>query len=177
MTQFPIPLVAALVVGLVSSGVDAQPRVLSPFGATTGPEGYPRREGAHQGVDLAAVVGTPVIAPAEGTVNRLIDDDLCGKGLVVSHGTSATVYCHLSEISVRVGQAVRRGDALGLTGVTGLSPGPRFEHLHFEMRDGPARDAMRLDPLPFVVGCFDASKRYPTDRLVLIYPLPCSPRR
>jgi hypothetical protein len=35
----------------------------------------------------------------------------------------------------------------------------------------------RLDPMPFVVGCFDGTKRYPTDRLVLTYPLPCSPRR
>jgi murein DD-endopeptidase MepM/ murein hydrolase activator NlpD len=168
-------LVAALVVVLLSSDADAQPRVLSPFGATTGPEGYPRREGAHQGIDLAAAVGTPVIAPAGGVVNRIIADNLCGNGLVLSHGTRATVYCHLSEISVQVGQPVRRGDALGRTGVTGLSPGPGFEHLHFEVRDGPAKDAARLDPMRFVVGCFEGSMRYPTDRFVLTYPLPCSP--
>ena len=94
----------------------------------------------------------------------------------MSHGALATVYCHVSEISVHIGQSMRRGEALGRTGVSGLRPGPGFEHLHFEMRDGPARDARRLDPMPFVGGCFDASKRYPTDRFVLTYPLPCSAR-
>jgi murein DD-endopeptidase MepM/ murein hydrolase activator NlpD len=108
-------------------------------------------------------------------VNRIIADHLCGKGLVLTHGTLATVYCHLSEIRVHIGESVRRGDALGHTGITGLRPGPGFEHLHFEVRDGPAQDAARLDPMPFVVGCFDGNKRYPTDRLVLTYPLPCSP--
>jgi len=55
----------------LSSGADAGSRVLSPFGATTGPEGYPRTEGAHQGVDLAAAEGTPVLAPAaEACVRR-----------------------------------------------------------------------------------------------------------
>ena len=158
---------------LLSAWAAAEPRVLSLFGATHGPEGYPRSEGAHQGVDLAPAVGTPVIAPAEGVVNRIIEDHLCGNGIVVSHGTLATVYCHLSEISVHAGQSVRRGDVLGRTGISGLKPGPGFEHLHFEVRDGPTRDATRLDPIPFIVGCFDASKRYATDRLVLTYPLTC----
>ena len=170
MSPSAMTLIAALVLVLLSADAGAQPRILSPFGATTGPEGYPRREGPHQGIDLAAAVGTPVIAPADGTVNRLIRDNLCGNGLVVSHGAPATVYCHLSEISVRAGQPVRRGDALGRTGTTGLSPGAGFEHLHFELRDGPTR----LDPLPFLVGCFTASKSFPADRLVLTYPLPCS---
>jgi murein DD-endopeptidase MepM/ murein hydrolase activator NlpD len=175
--QSVVAVVTALVVALLSCDADAQPRVLSPFGATTGPEGYPRREGSHQGVDLAAAVGTPVIAPAEGVVNRIIADDLCGTGMVLSHGPLATVYCHLSEVSVQIGQSVRRGDVLGRTGVTGRGPDPGFEHLHFELRDGPAREATRLDPMPFVAGCFDGLKRYPTDRLALTYPLPCSPRR
>src|SRR5262249_14171376 len=68
--QVTITLVTAVVVVLASAGAGAQPRVLSPFGATTGPEGHQRQEGARQGVDLAAAVGTSVIVPAEGVVKR-----------------------------------------------------------------------------------------------------------
>ncbi len=151
----------------------AEPRVVSPFGATTGPEGYPRREGPHQGVDLAAPVGTRGIAPAEGVVNRIIKYDLCGNGVVVSHGTLATVYCHLSKVDVGAGQSVQRREVLGRTGTSGLKPDPGFELLHFEVRDGPTTGAKRLDPIAFIVGCFDASQGYAADRLVLTYPLPC----
>jgi murein DD-endopeptidase MepM/ murein hydrolase activator NlpD len=158
---------------LLFGSLSAQPRVISGFGAVTGPEGYPRQEGTHQGVDLAAPVGTRVIAPTDGIVDRTIQDGLCGNGIVVSHGALATVYCHLSEVSVRAGQSVRRGEVLGRTGTTGLRAGPGFEHLHFEVRDGPTRDATRLDPMPFIVGCFELVREYPTGRLVLTYPLPC----
>jgi murein DD-endopeptidase MepM/ murein hydrolase activator NlpD len=168
-----LALLCLLALTHLSGSLSAQPRVISGFGAATGPEGYPRREGAHQGVDLAAAVATSVIAPADGVVDRTIQDDLCGNGIVVSHGALATVYCHLSEVAVHAGQSVRRAEVLGRTGTTGLRPGPGFEHLHFEVRNGPTRDAMRLDPMTFIVGCFEPGLQYPTDRLVLTYPLSC----
>ena len=102
-----LALLCLLALAHLSGSLSAQPRVISGFGAATGPEGYPRREGAHQGVDLAAAVATSVIAPADGVVDRTIQDDLCGNGIVVSHGALATVYCHLSEVAVHAGQSVR----------------------------------------------------------------------
>ncbi len=56
---------------------------------------------------------------------------------------------------------------------TGLKPGLGFEHLHFEWRNGPTALATRLDPMFLIVGCFDESKHYAADGLVLTYPLPC----
>jgi murein DD-endopeptidase MepM/ murein hydrolase activator NlpD len=147
-----LALLCLLALAHLSGSLSAQPRVISGFGAATGPEGYPRREGAHQGVDLAAAVATSVIAPADGVVDRT---------------------CHLSEVAVHAGQSVRRAEVLGRTGTTGLRPGPGFEHLHFEVRNGPTRDATRLDPMTFIIGCFEPGLQYPTDRLVLTYPLSC----
>lgn len=167
---------AAALCGVALAGVTvlhaAPPRVLSPFGSPTGPEGF-RRPAPHDGVDLAAAVGTPVLAPADGTVHRLIDDRLCGIGLIVLHGRFATAYCHLSARSVQRDQAVKRGNRLGSTGVTGQRPDAGFEHLHFEVREGWRYEDPHLDPIPFIIGCYEAGRAYPSDRLALTYPLPC----
>jgi murein DD-endopeptidase MepM/ murein hydrolase activator NlpD len=85
----------------------------------------------HMGVDLAADIGTPVYATADGVVGALIRD--CGLGRVVKidhlHGY-ITVYGHLSQILVKQGQSVKRGEMIGTVGNTGLTTGP---HLHYEV--------------------------------------------
>jgi murein DD-endopeptidase MepM/ murein hydrolase activator NlpD len=87
----------------------------------------------HTGTDLAAPLGTPVVAAYAGRV--ALADFLGGYGLAVAvdhnQGTQQTLYGHLSEVFVRSGDAVKQGDVLGRVGSTGNSTGP---HLHFEFR-------------------------------------------
>lgn len=85
----------------------------------------------HAGTDLSAPQGTPVLAAYPGEV--ALADSAGGYGLMVAirheNGTQESRYAHLSEIYVRPGDIVERGDVIGLVGSTGLSTGP---HLHFE---------------------------------------------
>lgn len=87
----------------------------------------------HSGTDLAAPLGTPVLAAYAGKV--AIADFLGGYGLAIAldhnKGTQETVYGHLSEIFVKPGEWVKQGMVIGRVGSTGLSTGP---HLHFEFR-------------------------------------------
>jgi murein DD-endopeptidase MepM/ murein hydrolase activator NlpD len=88
----------------------------------------------HPGQDIAAPRGTPVIAPADGTVVKADWQNGYGQTVVIDHGNGLTTrYGHLSKIEVAAGQEVRRGDELGQVGSTGRSTGP---HLHYEVRIG-----------------------------------------
>lgn len=85
----------------------------------------------HQGIDLAASFGTPVLAAHSGEV--VAADWLGGLGnaVVINHGDdSETRYGHLSQILVTPGQYVKQGTVIGLVGSTGMTTGP---HLHFEL--------------------------------------------
>src|SRR3990170_1553003 len=83
----------------------------------------------HSGVDIANRLGTTVVAPADGMVVRASRDANLGKTLTVKHGYGVeTVYGHLSEINVKVGQKVKRGQQIAAVGNTGRSTG---SHLHY----------------------------------------------
>jgi len=87
----------------------------------------------HQGTDLGAPMGTPVIAVNSGQV--AIADWMGGYGLavVLQHNPSQeTLYGHMSQLFVQPGQWVEQGTVIGLVGSTGNSTGP---HLHFEIRE------------------------------------------
>lgn len=89
-----------------------------------------RRE-FHRGVDLAADIGTPVYAAADGAVSSVRRDVGLGKLIQIDHLHGyETVYAHLSKITVKRGQHVKRGDVIGAIGNTGYSTGP---HLHYEV--------------------------------------------
>ncbi|MBK9418193.1 MAG: M23 family metallopeptidase [Flavobacteriales bacterium] len=94
----------------------------------------------HAGMDFTAKTGTPIHATGDGRVT-FADYATNGYGthVVVDHGFEyETLYAHLSELKVRNGQRVKRGDVIGLVGNTGLSAGP---HLHYEVRkNGEAVD-------------------------------------
>ena len=88
----------------------------------------------HPGQDIAAPRGTPVVAPADGTVVEAGWKNGYGQTVVIDHGNGLTTrYGHLSKIEVAAGQEVRRGEGLGQVGSTGRSTGP---HLHYEVRVG-----------------------------------------
>ncbi len=86
----------------------------------------------HYGVDFAAPIGTPILAPAAGRVAMATDRLITGKTVVLEHLPGVyTLYYHLDELSVVPGDLVAVGDAIGTVGSTGLSTGP---HLHWELR-------------------------------------------
>ncbi len=113
-------------------------------GSLTSPFGR-RGHQMHQGVDIAAVTGTPIRAAEEGTV-IFSDRGPGGYGLMVilRHASGFhSVYAHNRKNLVKVGQQVRQGEAIALVGNTGRSTGP---HLHFEIRNRTSPQ----DPLFFL---------------------------
>lgn len=104
--------------------------VTSDFGVRLDP--FTSERVRHNGLDIAGPVGTPVVAPADGTVIYATYDGGYGNVIVLDHGSGIkTRYAHLSAIKVRTGQRVTRGEQIGALGNTGRSTGP---HLHYEVR-------------------------------------------
>jgi murein DD-endopeptidase MepM/ murein hydrolase activator NlpD len=110
-------------------------RITQPFGPSTLLLEPPLGQYAHfhSGVDLAAPLGTPVTSAATGVVVAVAHTNIgYGNYVIVAHGGGImTLYAHLLETNVKIGQKVVRGQRVGLEGSTGLSTGP---HLHFELR-------------------------------------------
>jgi murein DD-endopeptidase MepM/ murein hydrolase activator NlpD len=158
----------------ITASEDGTPRIHAGFGDWLGSEGYPRPS-PHRGIDVAGLIGSDVLAAADGRVTVAGDNrDLCGLIVVVDHEPHGyrTVYCHSSEIAVRAGDSVKRGQRIGTVGTSGQRAWPGFEHVHLELQRG--RDSRDIeDPLPRLVGCFHDGKQYPTDRLVLTFPVKC----
>lgn len=109
--------------------------------------------GHHTGEDHAAAIGTPCVAVTAG---RVVEVSTAGGTWGAAYGTLVVIettdrdriyrygYCHLSRTLVRVGQTVRPGDRIGLSGATGNVTGP---HLHFEARAFPYRYGDDIRPL------------------------------
>ncbi len=98
----------------------------------------------HSGLDFAAPLGAPVLAPAPGTVIRVGDYFFNGNTVFVSHGQGLiTLYCHLSRIDVQVGESVQRGEMLGAVGMSGRATGA---HLHW----GVSLNRALVDPALFL---------------------------
>jgi len=95
----------------------------------------------HAGLDFGAAVGSQIRASADGVVESAGEARGYGTRIVLKHGGYETTYNHLSEVKVEVGQKVRQGEIIALSGNSGLSTGP---HLHYEYRvNGEPQD-----PLP-----------------------------
>ena len=107
--------------------------------------GFGRRWGrAHEGIDMAGPVGTPIHSTADGVVSFAGWQSGYGNLIKIQHemGTE-TRYGHLNKIHVRAGQRVSQGERIGDMGNTGRSTGP---HLHYEVRiNGRA-----IDPMTFI---------------------------
>jgi murein DD-endopeptidase MepM/ murein hydrolase activator NlpD len=114
--------------------------ITSPFGWRSNPFGGGPE--FHQGLDIAAPLGTTVTAAAAGTVIMAQWYGGYGNYILIDHGGGySTGYGHLSAIYVSNGQSVQRGQAIGAVGSTGQSTGP---HLHFEVRI----NGKPVDPAP-----------------------------
>ena len=98
---------------------------------------------AHLGTDFAAPTGTPARTVGDGVVSFAGVQGGYGNVVTVKHRNGhETVYAHLSQINVRVGQSIGQGETIGLVGSTGWSTGP---HLHFEFRvNGVHQDPMTM---------------------------------
>jgi len=115
----------------------------SGFGTRSDPLTHGR--GTHQGVDIAAAPGQPVRASADGIVMAASEQGGLGKAVFLAHGYGlSTRYGHLSAVSVRPGQKVKRGDVIGRVGSTGRSTG---YHLHYEVRI----DGEPVNPLAYIL--------------------------
>jgi len=105
----------------------------------------------HYGVDMAAPVGTPIQAPADGTVSISDDHYLEGGLTLIDHGQGvSTAYLHQSKRLVKAGDVVKRGQRIGLVGATGRATGA---HLHwamtwFEVRLDPSLSTRKPKPDP-----------------------------
>lgn len=123
--------------------LDAKMRLTSRYGSRRDPfSGHPS---FHNGVDLGAREGTPVLAAREGRVSAAGFDRVFGNYVLLEHaGGYETLYGHLKEGLVSLNQRVSSGTILGKVGSTGMSTGP---HLHFEIRrKGHAQDPVPLLP-------------------------------
>jgi murein DD-endopeptidase MepM/ murein hydrolase activator NlpD len=88
-------------------------------------------ESKHMGVDLASTANAPVEAANHGIVAYTGYLGIYGNAIIIDHGFGLfTLYSHLSSINATTGQAVKKGDRIGHTGMTGLAGG---DHLHFGM--------------------------------------------
>lgn len=104
------------------------------------------RTSPHNGTDFATPVGTPVLAAGDGVVVKARKHPLAGNYVVIKHGREyMTRYLHLHRLLVRVGDHVKMGQRIALSGNTGRSTGP---HLHYELiKKNRAVNAMKV-PLP-----------------------------
>ena len=114
--------------------------VTSSYGFRRVYNGTPRSP--HAGTDFRAAVGTPVAAPFSGTVVLTGDHYYAGRSVYVDSGNGVlSLFFHLSEIGVKVGDRVKKGQIVGKSGATGRITGP---HLHY----GLSLAGQYVDPFP-----------------------------
>ena len=119
-------------------------RLSSHFGPRSSPGGIGSTN--HQGIDIPAPIGVPIIAVKEGKVEVAKYYGGYGNCVIINHNNGfKSLYGHMSQITCNVGDTVKPGDIIGKVGSTGNSTGA---HLHF----GLLKDGKYIDPEPFFTG-------------------------
>lgn len=117
-------------------------RITSSFGGRTSPTAG--ASSYHKGIDIGVSYGTPIIAPASGTVTFVGQQSGYGNCINIEHGGGVmSVYGHLSRMVCMTNQQVSAGTTIGYVGSTGISTGP---HLHFEVRE----NGHPVNPLKYI---------------------------
>lgn len=107
----------------------AKGRLSGRFGGSRVLNGKPRAP--HAGLDVAIGTGTSVLAPSDGVVLDIGNYYFCGNAMFIDHGNGLiSMFCHLSAYVSRVGDSVRKGQAVARSGATGRASGP---HLHWSV--------------------------------------------
>lgn len=114
-------------------------RITSPFGTRVHP--ITKKTSFHNGVDIALVVGSPILAPADGTVTEVWENPRGGKCIAMVSKTGVRFgFAHLSAQMAAKGKVVHAGEIIARSGNTGASTGP---HVHFTMKiNGAWQDPM-----------------------------------
>lgn len=116
-------------------------RLSSPFGLRRFFNEQPRKP--HSGIDIAAPAGTPIQAPAAGRIVEIGEFFFNGNSVFIDHGQGlVTMYNHMQDIHVELGQSLIRGEIIGTIGQSGRVTGP---HLHW----GVSLNDARIDPALF----------------------------
>ncbi|CAM1362149.1 conserved membrane hypothetical protein [Tenacibaculum sediminilitoris] len=98
----------------------------------------------HNGIDIKAPIGTPVVATANGVIAKAADQDKWGNLIIIEHSDGyQTWYAHLQKFNVTKNQSVKKGDIIGYVGNTGASLGA---HLHYEVHYKEAQ----VNPINFI---------------------------
>jgi murein DD-endopeptidase MepM/ murein hydrolase activator NlpD len=104
--------------------------ITDPFGIRRGYNGGPVVS-FHQGIDIAADEGVPIVAGNSGRVAYVAFGPTHGNCVIIDHGDGVfSGYSHMSRFNVQLGQMVNKGDVIGFVGSTGMATGP---HVHFEI--------------------------------------------
>lgn len=117
--------------------------ITSYFGIRISPYSGGRK--MHEGLDVGAPFGTPIVAPADGIITFAGHKPGFGNFVQIDHGYGIeTIYAHAQKVIAKNGQKIKRGDLIAKVGSTGYSTGP---HLHYEVRV----NGIAVDPLYFVL--------------------------
>lgn len=117
--------------------------ISSRFGYRTSP--FTGTSQLHKGLDIAAPIGTKIIAPADGKVIFAQKDGAYGLSVEVDHGNGIiTRYAHMSKFGVKRGDKIKRGDLIGLVGNSGRSTGA---HLHYEV----IVNGVHTNPMAYII--------------------------
>jgi len=118
-------------------------RMTSGFGMRRHP--VTKEKKMHVGIDFACKVGTEIIATADGSVSKIQNKPGgYGKLIIIDHGNEfKTYYAQLSAFKVKLGDQVKKGQVIALSGNSGMSTGP---HLHYEVKKGD----QRVDPIDYI---------------------------
>ena len=158
------------------------PSIVSDYHSSRGIMGRLRSEvppahARHDGIDIVAPLGTPVLAAADGTVVTSEFHEVAGLRILIAHGNGegedalAADYVHLQSSYVASGEFVRRGEVIGTVGVTGLGANSARPHLHLEIAG--RNPHLYWHDGPGMVTCFEDVRAFSASGTRLTYPLAC----